>query len=120
MELNIKGNPGSGNSYNEVNIPHVGNYNPNAQKAITNINYGHTDSRLTSWFRKLREEFEHDVRLQKKLDDIKRYRTKLPHTIGLDRKLQDGGFSQTAIDRARRKKQYYAKKATKYQYYESA
>ncbi len=120
MELNIKGNPGSGNSYNEVNTPHVGNYNPNAQKAITNINYGHPDSRLTSWFRKLREEFEHDVRLQKKLDDIKRYRTKLPHTIGLDRKLQDGGFSQTTIDRARRKKQYYAKKATKYQYYESA
>ncbi len=93
---------------------------PNASTAIQNNYAAHVDSRLSRWFRKLKEEFEQDTRLQKKLDDIKRYRTKLPHTIGLEQKLLDGGFSQTAIDRARRKKQYYAKKATRYQYYESA
>ena len=58
--------------------------------------------------------------VQKKLDDIKRYRTKLPHTIGLEAKLKDGGFSQSAIDKARRLKMYFAKKSTRFQYYESA
>lgn len=120
MDIQIKGDPGSGNRYEDVNMHQVGNYNPNAQESITHIHYECADSRLACWFRKLREEFENDVRLQKKLDDIKRYRTKLSHTIGLEQKLLDGGFSKTAIDNARRKKQYYAKKATKYQYYESA
>lgn len=120
MELRINGNPGSGNHYDDVNMHQVGNYNPNATEAITHIHYEKADSRLASWFRQLKEEFRNDVKLQKKLDDIKRYRTKLPHTIGLEQKLIDGGFSKTAIDHARRKKQYYAKKATKFQYYESA
>ncbi len=93
---------------------------PNATTAIQNNYAAQTDSRLARWFRRLREEFDNDVRLQRKLDDIKRYHTRLPHTIGLERKLLDGGFSSDAIDRARRKKQYYAKKATRYQYYESA
>lgn len=93
---------------------------PSATTAIQNHYAAPVDSRLSRWFRRLREEFDHDDRLQRKLDDIKRYRTRLPHTIGLDRKLQDGGFSVADIDRARRKKQYYAKKATRFQYYESA
>ena len=54
------------------------------------------------------------------MDDIMRYRTKLRHTIGLEQKLLDGGFPKKAIDKARRQKQSYAKKATKYQYYEMA
>ena len=107
MDVKIKGNPGNGNSYEDVNMQHVDNYNPNAKESITHIHYESTDSRLACWFRKLKEEFENDVRLQ-------------PHTIGLEQKLLDGGFSKTAIDQARRKKQYYAKKTTKYQYYESA
>ena len=120
MELSITGNPGSGNSYDDVDIKHVANYNPNARKVVSYNNYEGSTTRLSRWFMQLKEEFLKDVRLQKKLDDIKRYRTKLPRTLGLEKKLQDGGFSKTAIDNARRKKQYYAKKATRFQYYESA
>jgi len=120
MEIDIKGNPGKDNRFNDVRMSHVGSYNPNATESNTYIRYEHADSRLTCWFRKLKEEFDRDVRLQKKLDDIKRYRTKLPHTIGLIQKLQDGGFSKSTIEKARRLKLYYAKKATRFQYYESA
>ncbi len=120
MEISITGNPGEGNRYNDVRMSQVGSYNPNATESKTYIHYENPDTRLSSWFRKLKDEFEHDVKLQKKLDDIRRYRTKLPHTIGVERKLRDGGFSKQQIEKARRLKLYYAKKATRFQYYESA
>lgn len=120
MEISITGNPGEGNRYNDVRMSQVGSYNPNATESKTYINYENPVTRLASWFRKLKDEFEHDVKLQKKLDDIRRYRTKLPHTIGVERKLRDGGFSKQQIEKARRLKLYYAKKATRFQYYESA
>lgn len=120
MELNIKGDPGKGNRYEDVRMEQVGSYNPAAKKVIVNQTSIAPQSRLASWFARLREDFKNDVRLQKKMDDIMRYRTKLRHTIGLEQKLLDGGFPKNAIDKARRQKQSYAKKATKYQYYEMA
>lgn len=120
MEININGNPGSGNRYNDVKIHQVGSYNPNATEVHIHQQVGGQNSRMASWFRKLKEEIDHDDKLQKKMADIMRYRTKLPHTLGLKRKLQDGGYNKTAIDKACRLKQGYAKKATKYQYYEMA
>lgn len=39
MEINIKGNPGTGNTFQEINIGTVQNYNPNATTVINN-NYG--------------------------------------------------------------------------------
>lgn len=39
MEIDIKGNPGTGNTYSETHIGYVQNYNPNAQTVINN-NYG--------------------------------------------------------------------------------
>lgn len=120
MELNIKGDPGKGNRYEDVRMENVSSYNPAAKKVIINQTSIAPQSRLASWFARLQEDFKNDVRLQKKMDDIMRYRTKLRHTIGLEQKLLDGGFSKKAIDKARRQKQSYAKKATKYQYYEMA
>ena len=120
MELNIKGDPGKGNRYEDVRMEYVGSYNPAAKKVIVNQTSIAPQSRLASWFARLQEDFKNDVRLQKKMDDIMRYRTKLRHTIGLEQKLLDGGFPKKAIDKARRQKQSYAKKATKYQYYEMA
>jgi len=120
MEINfsVNGDPGTGNSFNDTRIRKVHNYNPNAREV--NNYYTQSESRLGAWFRRLDEEFNNDIRLQKKLDDIKRYRTKLRHTIGLEAKLADGGFSQSAIDKARRLKMYFAKKSMRFQYYESA
>lgn len=39
MQIKIEGNPGTGNSFTEVNIQHVENYNPNAT-TVTNNYYG--------------------------------------------------------------------------------
>lgn len=36
MEIKIEGNPGTGNSFTEVNIQHVENYNPNATTVTNN------------------------------------------------------------------------------------
>ena len=120
MDININGNPGSGNRYDDVKIHQVSSYNPNATEVHIHQQVGGQNSRMASRFRKLKEEIDHDDKLQKKMADIMRYRTKLPHTLGLKRKLQDGGYNKTAIDKACRLKQGYAKKATKYQYYEMA
>lgn len=122
MELDIKGNPGNNNSFQDNQVDRTASFNPNAKEVHVNqyLQQQSPDYRLISCFRELQEEVRNDDRLQKKLDDIKRYRTRLPHTIGLKAKLQDGGFSKDAIDKACRQKQYYAKKSTKYQYYEGA
>ena len=39
MNINIKGNPGTGNTYQEITIQHVENYNP-AATSVTNNYYG--------------------------------------------------------------------------------
>lgn len=39
MKIDITGNPGTGNTYQEINIGYVQNYNPNATTIINN-NYG--------------------------------------------------------------------------------
>lgn len=119
INLNVEGDPGTGNSYNKTKIDKVGNYNSNVRDVYNNY-YTQSESRLGGWFRRLNEEINNDIRLQKKLDDIKCYRTKMRHTIGLEAKLKDGGFSQSAINKARRLKMFFAKKSMRFQYYESA
>lgn len=119
INLNVEGDPGTGNSYNKTKIDKVDNYNSNVRDVYNNY-YTQSESRLGGWFRRLNEEINNDIRLQKKLDDIKCYRTKMRHTIGLEAKLKDGGFSQSAIEKARRLKMYFAKKSMRFQYYESA
>lgn len=120
MEININGNPGTGNRYEDVKLEQVGSYNPNAKEVHIHQPAAEHNNRLDTWLRKLQEDFDNNIQIREKMDSIRRYHTKLPHTLGLKRKLQDGGFTKTAIDKACRLKQSYAKKATKYQYYEMA
>lgn len=120
MEVNINGNPGTGNRYEDVKLAQVGSYNPNAKEVHIHQPAAEHNNRLVTWLRKLQEQVDNDIQIQEKMDRIRRYHTKLPRTLGLKRKLQDGGFTKTAIDKACRLKQGYAKKATKYQYYEMA
>lgn len=47
MEINIKGNPGTGNTFQEINIGTVQNYNPNATTVI-NYNYGDKPKAMSS------------------------------------------------------------------------
>lgn len=120
MNLKISGNPGTDNHFEDINMQHVGSYNPNATDVHIHNQHSAAETRLASWFRKLKSDFQNNICLQQKLDDIKCYRTKLPRTIGLKAKLQDGGFSPMAIEKACRLKQRYAKKSIKYQYFEAA
>ena len=85
MEIDINGDPGTGNHFDDVHIQQVGNYSPNAKQAIFNtIHQDKAESRLACWFRRLNDEFEKDNKLKKKFDDIRRYKTKLPpyHRFG--------------------------------------
>lgn len=120
MEVNINGNPGTGNRYEDVRMEQVGSYNPNAKEVHIHQSATNHNNRLVTWLRKLKEQVDNNIQIQEKMDNIRRYHTRLPHTLGLKRKLQDGGFTKTVIDKACRLKQGYAKKATKYQYYEMA
>lgn len=47
MDINIKGNPGTGNTFQEVHIDTVQNYNPNATTVI-NYNYGDKPKAMSS------------------------------------------------------------------------
>ena len=120
MDLNIQGDPGHGNSYADIHTGTVGNINPQATSVTNNYYLPGSEHRLTRWFRSLSQEFASDRRLCAKLHDLSRYRTRLPKTIGLEAKLRDGGFRPADVASALRSKQSFSKKATRYQYFESA
>ena len=103
----------------DVTMHQVGSYNPNARESTTNIYNNAGPTRIDAYFRHLREEIEsHTTR--DIIEDLLEYKTKLDGKKGLEEKLTDGGFPQSDIDWALRKKEQYAKKATKYECYPSA
>ena len=120
-DLKIKGNPGKGNSFSQISMKSVGNYNPNAHTAITHIhNEGyHTPSRMDAYFQALLDDIEKKVK-KETIDELRYYVTKLPGTKPVEEKLADGGFSQSSIDEAVRLKEIYAKRAEMYDCYPSA
>ncbi|HBE54506.1 MAG TPA: hypothetical protein DDW22_00040 [Prevotellaceae bacterium] len=120
MDPNIQGNLEHVKNYADIHAGTVGNLNPQATSVTNNYYLPGSEHRLTYWFRRLREEFAGDRRLSSKLDDLSRYRTRLPNTIGLEAKLRDGGFRPADIASAMRSKQAFSKQATRYQYFESA
>lgn len=95
--------------------------NPAATTAVQNY-YGRqrSNERLMRLFMRLKKEAEENKQIDILRDEIERYQTQLPGTKGLEEKLTDGGFSRSDIEEALLDKQYFFKKATKYQYYESA
>lgn len=46
MKIKIEGNPGTGNTFQEINIQHVENYNPNATTVINNYGTREEDKRV--------------------------------------------------------------------------
>ena len=98
------------------------NINAGRDVAGRDINHYHTP--IVTWyqrrFRKLAMEIESDQRYNDIIDDLSYYNTVLDGSIGLERKLQDGGCTQTDIECAIRQKLKFAKKQEKYKYYESA
>lgn len=119
MELIVSGNPGTGNSFEEVNLHDVTNYNPAATTVNNNHYYNSNNSRLASDFERLRQEILKGVK-QETIEELKYYITKLPGTKSAEEKLTDGGFKTSSIREAVRLKDLYARRATMYQDYPSA
>lgn len=113
-DLKIEGNPGQGNTYKETNIDTVGTY-LNEPTVI----YGSRQSRMGAYFERLHKEIE-DKTTREIMEDLLYYVTKLDGTKGLEEKLVDGGFGQSFITAAMRKKEQYKKKARKFACYPSA
>ena len=118
MDLNVTGDPGQGNSYNETTLQHVDSFNPGATTVTNNYNYS-SNSRLASDFERLRQEILKGVK-QETIEELKYYITKLPGTRSAEEKLTDGGFKTSFIREAIRLKDLYARRATMYQDYPSA
>ena len=119
MDLNVTGDPGQGNSYNETTLQHVDSFNPGATTVTNNFNYSSNSSRLASDFERLRQEILKGVK-QETIEELKYYITKLPGTRSAEEKLTDGGFKTSFIREAIRLKDLYARRATMYQDYPSA
>lgn len=119
MDLNVTGDPGQGNSYNETTLQHVDSFNPGATTVTNNYNYSSNSSRLASDFERLRQEILKGVK-QETIEELKYYITKLPGTRSAEEKLTDGGFKTSFIREAIRLKDLYARRATMYQDYPSA
>jgi hypothetical protein len=76
-------------------------------------------SRISKRFDKLNNEVSGAVRYTEVLDELKRYLTD-QDSLGLEQKLEDGGFTAEEIRKAAVRKELYWKKHEKYKYYESA
>ena len=115
MNLNVKGNPGNNNSFQENQISQVGNYFQNA--SLEGI--GSASTRMGSYFQKLLEEIRGEVK-DEVIDELLWYKTKLDGKKDMEEKLTDGGFRPAKIMEAKHFKEMYAKKALQYDCYPSA
>jgi len=102
-----------------VRIDQVGSYNPNARESTTIINNNGGPTRMSSYFRQLHEEVKNKT-TRDIIQELLEYKTKLDGTKGMEEKLKDGGFSESFIKVALRKKEQYAKKAMQFDCYPSA
>lgn len=101
----------------------IDNSNDINQQLNVGVNSGKVilgkQTRLSRRFEKLKEEVEKGIQLDEFIDDLIEYNTVLDGKSMPD-KLKDGGFSNTEITRAARRKQRYWKKFEKYKFYASA
>lgn len=81
-------------------------------------NYHFKETKLKSLFRKLNECYNQDKKIDSICDDLKRYLTDRD-TIGLEQKLIEGGKAHL-YENAEWLKHEYAKKLTKFQFFEHA
>lgn len=78
MDINIKGNPGTGNTFQEIHIDTVQNYNPNATTVI-NYNYGEKPKPAPATPKVLQ-----DAEREQRKTEIMDYVTKLKQYVAKD------------------------------------
>ena len=114
MELKVDGNPGQGNTYEEKTYHHVDDYYDHP--TIYRLERG---TRMDTYFQRLIEEIQQNVKAEI-IDELLYYTTEKDGTLGMERKLTDGGFREESILEALKQKEFYAKKSMRYDCYPSA
>ena len=114
MELKVDGNPGQGNTYEEKTYQHVDDYYDHP--TIYRLERG---TRMDTYFQRLIEEIQQNVKAEI-IDELLYYTTEKDGTLGMERKLTDGGFREESILEALKQKEFYAKKSMRYDCYPSA
>lgn len=78
MEINIKGDPGQGNTFQDIHIDHVDNFNPNATTVVNNY-YGDKQKSVPA-----AEKVLEDAEREKRKADIMQYVAKLARYVSKD------------------------------------
>ena len=78
MEINIKGDPGQGNTFQDIHINHVDNFNPNATTVVNNY-YGDKQKSVPA-----AEKVLQDAEREKCKADILQYVAKLSQYVSKD------------------------------------
>lgn len=78
MEINIKGDPGQGNTFQDIHIDHVDNFNPNATTVVNNY-YGDKQKSVP-----VAEKVLQDAEREKRKADILQYVAKLSQYVSKD------------------------------------
>ena len=78
MEINIKGDPGQGNTFQDIHIDHVDNFNPNATTVVNNY-YGDKQKSVPA-----AEKVLQDAEREKRKADIMQYVAKLARYVSKD------------------------------------
>lgn len=78
MEINIKGDPGQGNTFQDIHIDHVDNFNPNATTVVNNY-YGDKQKSVPA-----AEKVLQDAEREKRKADILQYVAKLSQYVSKD------------------------------------
>lgn len=105
-----------GDDYRQENIHAGGDV---AGRDINNY-YAEQVSWYRKRFQKLADEIAQERRIDSTLDDLAYYNTILDGTKSLEEKLDDGGYSSSEIETARRQQVKFSKKQEKYKNYQSA
>ena len=104
-----------------LHIGTAGSVNPNATSVndTYNIHNAVVRSRMDTYFQRLIEEIQQNVKAEI-IDELLYYTTEKDGTLGMERKLTDGGFREESILEALKQKEFYAKKSNRYDCYPSA
>ena len=117
MEFKEGSNAGQNNTYNDTKLGDGSQYINQPGKVTINNQRG--QSRLDAYFQRLIEEIEKNVTAET-IDELLYYTTQKDGTLGMERKLMDGGFCSDSIMEALRQKEFYAKKSMRFDCYPSA
>lgn len=121
MEFKEGFSAGQKNTYNENTFGSNSQYINKVDTLLHEhtVYYGTGSTRIDAYFQSLIEEIQKNVKAEI-IDELLYYTTQKDGTLGMEQKLIDGGFRQDRIMEALKQKEFYAKKAMRFDSYPSA